>query len=253
MGYDVPIEQAARAYYCSHLGKYVPGKAGVAVIRAALLRGRGAHPAGAALTAFYETITTLTTAAAIGIALSPWILQPAGGIGATIAEFPGFPYSVPILVALLCTALLPLTARAFRRLGAIVNRRFAPQDSRLPPFDATMLLRGSLWLVGGWCVHGLVVGCIIQSVTGEPFSLSQWPAWTAAVSLAVSGGFVFVFVPGGIGIREGILAEALHNQIGTQEAVLVALLLRAVSLFGECLAAGVLYYAVRPPKEETVP
>jgi len=54
-GGDVNYVNTARAYYCGHLGKFIPGKVMVLVIRAALLKDRGVRPAVAALTAAYET------------------------------------------------------------------------------------------------------------------------------------------------------------------------------------------------------
>src|SRR5438128_59866 len=48
---------AFRAYFVSHLGKYVPGKAWAIVLRVTLLPGT--RPGVAALTAIYETLTTM--------------------------------------------------------------------------------------------------------------------------------------------------------------------------------------------------
>ena len=47
---------ALRAYVVSHLGKYVPGKAMVVVIRTALVVPFGARASTAAIATFYETL-----------------------------------------------------------------------------------------------------------------------------------------------------------------------------------------------------
>jgi hypothetical protein len=57
------------------------------------------------------------------------------------------------------------------------------------------------------------------------------------------GGFVAIFAPGGLGVREGLLMELLERELGPR-AVVVALLLRGVTLAGEVLVSGALYYGV---------
>jgi hypothetical protein len=54
-------------------------------------------------------------------------------------------------------------------------------------------------------------------------------------------GFVAVFAPAGLGVREGALMEILGPQIGPT-AVVAAVLLRIVCLVSEVLAALALYY-----------
>src|SRR5438128_7203783 len=63
--------QALRAYLISHLGKYVPGKAMVVVIRVGLATPYGARPATAAFATLYETLVMMAAGgliAAIGFA-----------------------------------------------------------------------------------------------------------------------------------------------------------------------------------------
>ena len=74
-GQSVGWRDLGRAYYCGHLGKYIPGKAMVLVIRAALLRGRGATASVAALTATCETLVMMGGGLALGIILLPQLLN----------------------------------------------------------------------------------------------------------------------------------------------------------------------------------
>src|SRR5262249_27330391 len=48
-----------RAYYIGHLGKYVPGKAWALLLRTTLAGGPGVRLSVAAMTAVYETLTTM--------------------------------------------------------------------------------------------------------------------------------------------------------------------------------------------------
>src|SRR4029453_18254377 len=78
----------------------------------------------------------------------------------------------------------------------------------------------------------------------ELWNWSDWPFWTGTSAVALVGGFVAVFTPGGLGVREGLLMELLERQLGPREAVIVGVLRRGVALAGEILIAGALYYGV---------
>ena len=75
VGGRVSFADAARAYYCGHLGKYIPGKAMVLVIRAAMVKDRGCPPLRAAITASYETLTMMGTGMALGAAIAPLLFR----------------------------------------------------------------------------------------------------------------------------------------------------------------------------------
>ncbi|MEX0714010.1 MAG: hypothetical protein WD278_16855, partial [Pirellulales bacterium] len=54
LGQRPSLGEAVRAYYIGHLGKYVPGKALVIILRAGLIRGTRVNTALAAVSVFYE-------------------------------------------------------------------------------------------------------------------------------------------------------------------------------------------------------
>ncbi len=71
MGEEVPLGRALRAYYIGHLGKYVPGKAVVFVLRIGLIKAVQPLRTGVGVAAiFYETLTTM----AVGAVLATVIL-----------------------------------------------------------------------------------------------------------------------------------------------------------------------------------
>ena len=65
-GHAASPMSVARSYYCGHLGKYVPGKATVVLIRALLLRERGVPFGAAALATVAETLAMMGTGTARG-------------------------------------------------------------------------------------------------------------------------------------------------------------------------------------------
>src|SRR4051794_40224069 len=81
---------AVRAYLISHLGKYVPGKAMVVLMRVGLVAPYGARPATAAFATLYETLDMMAAGgliAALGFAFPPsqgWAMLLGGGLGVAL-------------------------------------------------------------------------------------------------------------------------------------------------------------------------
>jgi uncharacterized membrane protein YbhN (UPF0104 family) len=66
------------------------------------------------------------------------------------------------------------------------------------------------------------------------------PVVTASVALATVAGFVVAVLPGGLGVREGVLMYALAPAMGEDLAVVAALVLRLVWVAAELVAAAIL-------------
>ena len=69
----------------------------------------------------------------------------------------------------------------------------------------------------------------------------------ASVALATVAGFVVAVLPGGLGVREGVLMSALAPALGSDRAVVAALTLRLVWVAAELAAAVVLVPLFRRP------
>lgn len=251
LGGEVRVADTARAYYCGHLGKYVPGKAAVLVIRSALLKDRGSRAGPAALTAAYETLVMMGAGAAVALVLTPVVVRGylADGWASRAHGWPGVPWLPSVLVVGLCVLLLPVISRLLTYFAAKMARQADADSAADIRIGTKFLAAGVLVFVVAWGIQGLSLGLTLQAVSETRFTLGDWPFWTAAVCAASVLGFVAVFAPGGLGVREGVLIEMLrlHPDIGPQAAVTAAVLLRLAWLAAEILAAAVLYYAVRPP------
>lgn len=240
---DISGWDAARAYYCGHLGKYMPGKAAVLVIRAGMMKARGFSAAIAAVTATFETLLMMGAGLAVGLALFPVIGWPPA-----IAEYISPPWIMPPIVAAAVAVALPVIALLLRKFAAIMTPRDLSGDQRVAGIDVRLIAIGLCLFVVSWSLHGLSLGCTLRAVSTNPFDLTDWPMWTGTVALSASIGFLMIFAPGGIGVREGLLIEILRDQpgIGEKTAVVVAVLLRLEWVAAEFLAAAGLYYLVKP-------
>jgi uncharacterized membrane protein YbhN (UPF0104 family) len=237
-----------RAYYCGSLGKYVPGKAMVLILRGSLMNGRGCPGRTAAVTAAYETLTMMGTGLLVGLALAPlpdWV--------------PGRdqPLLVPVVV-LAVLAALP----AIARLLSWAVTKMAPPD--LVAFSGEMTAEGGVhpvagrltiptWLVGAgcaaflvsWGIQGLSLGLTLCAV-GEPIGWHSWPMWSGAMALSTSLGFAVLFAPAGLGVREGILLGILTQAgVDAHAAVAATVLSRLVSFISDVLVAAAAYPKLR--------
>jgi glycosyltransferase 2 family protein len=255
-----PLTQSMRAYAISHLGKYVPGKALVVVVRAGLSSRAGARPATAALATFYETLGMM----AVGALLSSIVFlinrDEAPPVGLPLGRFGRL--NVPLwllsagLAAPLVTVVLPVV---FPRIAMILRAPF-PGVGRdaLPPISWRLLGSGLCWSLLGWTLWGLSqvavvrgIGLSTEGVAALP--PTEWPRVIASVALATVAGFAVAVFPGGLVVREGVLMAALGSTLGSDEAVVAALALRMAWILAELVAAG-LVAPFRPrPSEVSMP
>jgi glycosyltransferase 2 family protein len=248
VGGVVRFDDAARAYYCGHLGKYVPGKAAVLVIRSALLKDRGSPVSVSVLTATCETLMMMATGAAMAVFFLPWLVRPE-----QLADWPAWvrwiiatSWLPGLIVMMLCWMLSPIIA-SFLTLLAV---KFTPKgmlggETRVS-ITPKLVIQGLAAFAGSWMLHGLSLGLTLRAVS-DRVTWTSWPAWTGGVAGATSAGFAALFAPGGLGVREGLLMAVLENQpnVTDGQAVIVPLLLRAVWFLSEICLAAVLYYGIR--------
>jgi len=232
---------AVRAYLISHLGKYVPGKAMVVVMRVALTAPYGARPATAALAAFYETLAMMAAgalAAAVGFALGPAPVQLIP-LGASAG-----------LAVLLLGVVEP---RVFPRVTKLMTMPFPNVGpDALPALSYRLLGAGLLLSLTGWVLLGLSQVAVVRAVAPAGLAPGLWPVVVAGVALATVAGFVVAVLPGGLGVREGVLMATLAPAVGEDTAVVSALALRLTWVAAE-VVAGVALAAVRPALPAAAP
>lgn len=242
-GCELRLSEVLRSYYCGHLGKYVPGKAGVLLIRAGMIPGRKCRAAVSAVTAAVETLLMMGTGLALGLAFFPLLNWPP-----VLSEYVALPIVVPLVVAVLLLAGLPLIALLLRQLAWVMTPRDLSGEQRVGGVNTRLVAVGIGVFCLSWTLHGLSLGLTLRAFSPESAGWHQWGLWSGSVALATALGFIAVFAPGGIGVREGLLIEILRVQpgIGEREAVSAAVLLRLIWVVAEILAAVALYYLVKP-------
>ncbi len=217
-----------RAYYLGHLGKYVPGKALVVLLRTGTLVASGCQTRATVVSVFLETLTFMATGAAIAgllIAVQGNASPPLVALSATLALLAGLPVIPPIA----------------RRLA----RRVAPTslgEGADPAQGITwsLTLWGVIAATASWIMLGLSLWAVLRSLgSSEMASLWQLPLWVESVALPVVAGFLSL-LPGGIGVRDGLLVKLLSPGIPEATALVAAALWRLISLVSELAACGMI-------------
>jgi len=231
------------AYFLGHLGKYVPGKALVLVIRVGLLRPRAISIRLGVASVLLETLVVMSVGAVLAAVLSLFVLRhdPRLAIAASVtALVVGLP-TIP-----------PLTRRLVRRLTAQkiasdATDRSSKSDQSVIEHQITTRLLAKGWLasVVCWILLGWSMWATLRAIgvtTVHP--VANLPLLVAVVALSIVAGFVSM-LPGGMVVRDALLFELLSNACGEADALVAAILWRLVSLLAELAICGILEVAKR--------
>ncbi len=228
----VPVLTAMWAYFLGHLGKYIPGKAMVLVLRIGALHHLGVKKLATTLTIFMETLTMMAvggTVAAVCLLLLnhqwQWTVLASG-----------------LFVATFLPTLPPVMRWTLKKLQKGVDRQTL--DQWLGKINSALLLRGWGLLLLTWAGNGASLYCVLRALPTAEFSdASQATIWLSALgacALAVVLGFVSM-LPAGAGVREVVLTTVLAPIVGDTAALASAVWLRLTWLAAEFVAAGIVW------------
>lgn len=233
-----------RAYFLGHLGKYVPGKVMVVVLRVGMLGSAVTSIRGAVVATVLETLTMMTVGACLAAVMSIVVLQLDAALSVMAAS-------------MAAVAVLPTLPPIARRLaGAAADSSEPSEASRdstkgnghgpsLQGINLRLLSTGWLTAVVCWALLGASLWATLQSIGVDDVRLiGDLPLLVATVSLAVVAGFLSL-LPGGIGVRDALLMQLLAPSCGEAGALVAAVLVRLVWLMSEMAVCGILYVGVK--------
>ncbi len=232
---------AERAYLISHLGKYVPGKALVVVMRVGLSTPFGARASTAAVATFYETLVMM--------AVGGWFALAAAAAAGDLK--PNADAAIALGLALIFSVFVE--PRVFPSVAKLVSSPIpgvGPES--FPRFSYRLLAEGAGIAAVGWLCWGASLTFIVASI-GHVSTISFQTACrlAAATAFATVAGFAVPVSPGGLGVRELLIARAATPAIGADRAILAAVLLRLSWIACE-VAIGVVALLIRPRKPDPV-
>lgn len=222
----------------SQLGKYLPGKVFFAGNFYLLSRQAG--------------IGSLQIGAAFVISMALWILTASlCGLPVLSLLQPALRYSVLVLPLLLALFIHPRFLGWLLRTAQGISGRMR-SSSGIAPVDLTaqadlltrlssmFYLRVALLYLATWLLAGLgAYLCLSAFVTDVPIGAdpSVFPLALASIALGTVAGFLALFAPVGLGIREGIGTLVLSPAVGAGVALLAMVLLRGITVVVDLVLA----------------
>jgi len=224
--------EAFRAYYIGHLGKYVPGKVMVLVIRTGLLNHERTKITTAGASVFVETMTMMAVGAFVAALIAvigfrqtehgnlPWLLALGAMVGTMLPVLP------PVFHFIAKKCRIQLEGLSFKTLvvGWLLN------------IPVWIMLGISLWLT----TQGL--GMRSESV------ITELPFFILAISLSIVAGFASM-LPAGLGSREAVMIFVLTAFFATHPtgaiepsgiAIVVVAVHRIISILSELTVSAML-------------
>ncbi|HUF64444.1 MAG TPA: lysylphosphatidylglycerol synthase domain-containing protein [Gemmatimonadaceae bacterium] len=183
---------AARIWLASNLGKYVPGKIWSILAMGALAKEKGASALAAGgssvVMQIVSVITGLAVAAAFGASSQGITWLAAAAVALMLAAITVAPYLLP---------------RAFAFIGTITGRALTAPPVPVRPVWLATLATTVAWLIAGLAFR-MFAGAL--GVTRGDTS-----AYIAVYAASYVAGFLALFVPGGLGVREGALIATMQR------------------------------------------
>jgi uncharacterized membrane protein YbhN (UPF0104 family) len=227
LGSLVPARVAARILFLGQLGKYLPGSLWPILAQMELGRAyqvpRNRSASASVLTMLVSLLTGLLTA----LVTLPFI----AGATPYLWTFLAAP---PLIACLHPRVLNPL----MRRLLRLARQPAPPQ-----PLTGRTLAHALAWSFAAWVCNGVQLWLIAIRL-GAPAGTGMLLA-VGGYAFAWCAGFLVVFAPAGVGVREVFLVATLSPTLGVGGATAAALVSRALTTVGDLLSAAVAWLTAR--------
>lgn len=236
LGLRLPAGASLRVFSISQLGKYVPGSVWPVLAQVELMKGRGASRS--------QTGTASLVAMAIGIVTSAAV--GAGLVVAVDADSRARYWYVPLVAVLgLLVLLPPVLMRVLRGVELAIRRTFRPGSIAWGGMGAAIG-----WSIVMWALFGIHMWFLGQGLGAEGLGLLRA---TGAFALAWVVGFLVIFAPAGVGVREAVLVLVLAPVMSEGDALALAVISRVLLTFVDAAAGGVGVIAGRRLKRAQPP
>jgi len=196
---DIPWSQAARIWFISNLGRYLPGKVWQIGAMGVMAQHRG-----------------VSVLAATGSAIVINLVNLLAGFGLVVvtgAEFFEARGAAIVLGAMLVGGIV-LAPRVIP-LAARVAARILRREVTLPALPDRALWLASIGCLLAWILYGIAFRIFVAGILGA--APGRTTSYIAAFTGSYLAGYIVLFAPGGIGVREGSLIVAL-GRLGLAQA-----------------------------------
>ena len=222
-GPQIPKADAIRLFMIANLGRYIPGKIWQIAGLTALAKDRGVPPGTAVGAAVLGQGIALVAAAGLGIGLY-YVILPPGYFGLI---------SIVLIGSVVVLATIPVSFKA----GAKLWLHFMGSQTIETP-SPTSGLRWLLLYFVNWIVYALAFWMMVASFDSDISLIPVAAAFPAAYVL----GYLMIFAPAGLGVREGFLIVFLSPHLGLGPSGVIAVVARLWTTLTEVVPASVFWF-----------
>ena len=212
LGGQLSPRDAHRVWYIGNLARYVPGKVLQLAGTAYLARAKGVSPVLTVSASLTSQLFVLAAGLVVAAATLPE-LAAAAGSGAV------WPIGFAVAALLLLFVLTPALDLAFRMALRVIGR--GEYHQAVPAGERIVLLAVNL---AAWLVFGTGFWLFVRAVA--PLEGDTLVSMIGISAAGYVGGYLAVFVPGGLGVREGLYALLLAAYVPPTMAVAIAIFCR---------------------------
>lgn len=229
-GTQLPLGAAAKIFFVSQLGKYLPGGIWNFLAAAELGKDHEIPRSKSVLVMFVSLLLSIATGIVLGaLAL---LFGP--------AELRDRFWWVVLVLPLVAISLAP---PVLNRALAFVAKK-AKLATNAPAISGAAVAAATFWSLVAWLLAGGQVWTLAVAMGWET-GVDTFLLATAAYSLAWVAGFIMVFAPAGVGVREAVLGAVIAPSIGSAAAIAVVLLSRVLLTIADVVLGVVFVFAGR--------
>ncbi len=219
LAHSPPHLESIRIWLLSSIARYIPGGIWSYVSRAEMTSKQGVDLPSISVALFLETL--LLAASSFVAGLPALIIANGYSLG----------WWQPLLLVVATMIVFhPASLQLLQKLPGKLGKSFSRIN--LPSFRQMAGLY--LYYLIFWCLFGVAFVVFVNML--HPLTETQWLPVASSIGLSFFSGFVMVFVPGGIGVRESVLYLLLTPVIPAPDALLIAIGSRIWIMAGEGLS-----------------
>ena len=209
LGYSLGFKKSFKIWFYSNMGKYLPGKVWAVLGMVYMCEKEGIpHATSFTSAILYQALNIIS-----GMVLV--VIISGTGLVKNISKFA----YLPLILVLVIFAYPPIMEKAINVLLKLLKKE--PIKVGLS-FGSNLVL--ILFLMISWFIYGIGFNVLINSLSVHSFN--SWPHMISIFVFSYIIGFLSIFVPGGLGVREGILISYLLAYFPLPIATIIALFSR---------------------------
>lgn len=213
---NISVKQSFSQFVLLSIGKYLPGKVWGMIARGAQLKRSGINAMEVVTATFYEQLIVLHSAAILSSMLFA-VLRPTWWAWLLALAAVGS----PALVAVLPKFGIKIYTSIARKIGSDQGAHL-PRPITVSRYVVLVHVYSIAWIINGLVLAGIYATFFQEAV----FSTDIVLALILANTVSIAAGFLAIFAPGGIGVREAVNSSILSYVMPLKDAVLLNIFFR---------------------------